>query len=103
MVVSPFPCSPGWDACVVDSHDPSRPALPRPVTSLDPRTTPDTSPARQNVVWTLSTLPWCFKVVYGFMSDMFPIHGMKRKPYFAFGWTVYVLANLMVALSPQPT
>ena len=27
------------------------------------------------------TLPWAFKIIFGAVSDAFPIHGLRRKPY----------------------
>jgi BT1 family len=50
------------------------------------RTHADVPPDQQNVVFTLIMLPWSFKLVYGFISDNFPIRGMRRKPYLAGGW-----------------
>ena len=48
-------------------------------------------------------VPWCFKVFYGFLSDCLPISGMRRKPYFMTGWLVYILSNLILALTPNPS
>ena len=58
--------------------------------------------AQLNVVMTLAGLPWSFKLVYGFISDNFPIGGMRRKPYFIAGWTVYVLMNFITATQKKP-
>lgn len=60
------------------------------------------SPAEQSIIYTLGQLPWCFKLVFGFISDNFPICGMRRKPYFIIGWTVYVLVNLFTATKDEP-
>jgi hypothetical protein len=57
----------------------------------------DASPAQQNVVWTLTWIPWSLKPVYGFVTDNFPVCGMRRKPYLAGGWAVYVGCNLLLA------
>lgn len=32
----------------------------------------------------LITLPWCFKIIYGLITDNVPICGLKRKPYLIF-------------------
>ncbi|CAM9611590.1 unnamed protein product [Ectocarpus sp. 6 AP-2014] len=61
------------------------------------------SPGQQNIMLTLAQLPWSFKLVYGFISDNFPIRGMRRKPYFIMGWLVYVLTNLYVATKEVPS
>ena len=50
----------------------------------------DASPSDVNVLFTVMAVPWCFKVLYGFLSDCVPIGGLRRKPYFMFGWVVYV-------------
>ena len=60
------------------------------------------SPAQQSILMTLAALPWSFKLVYGFISDNFPIRGMRRKPYFVMGWLVYVLTNLYIASTEEP-
>ena len=61
------------------------------------------TPADVNVLFTVMAVPWCFKVLYGFLSDCVPIGGLRRKPYFMFGWIVYVLCNLVLALTPMPS
>ena len=48
-------------------------------------------------------VPWCFKVIYGFLSDCLPISGMRRKPYFMSGWVVYIVSNLILVVTPQPS
>lgn len=53
-------------------------------------------------MFTLASLPWSFKLVYGFISDNFPIRGMRRKPYFVAGWLSYVLINLYTATKHTP-
>jgi MFS family permease len=47
-------------------------------------------------------IPWCFKVLYGFLSDCLPISGMRRKPYFMTGWLIYIVSNLVLAMTPFP-
>jgi len=61
------------------------------------------SPAQQTVVRTMQGLPWSFKLAYGFLSDCLPIAGMRRKPYFCLGWTIYVLCNLTLAALITPS
>jgi hypothetical protein len=50
----------------------------------------------------LVAVPWCFKVIYGFLSDCLPISGMRRKPYFMAGWLVYIVSNLALSIIPFP-
>lgn len=60
-------------------------------------------PGEQNVVFVLASLPWSFKLVYGFISDNFPLWGMRRKPYFIIGWATFTTMNLCVAVNKQPS
>jgi hypothetical protein len=46
-------------------------------------------PAMQNTIAILQTLPWSSKLLFGFISDAFPICGMHRKPYVAIGALLY--------------
>ena len=48
-------------------------------------------------------VPWCFKVIYGFLSDCVPISGMRRKPYFMTGWLIYILSNLILTFTRSPS
>jgi hypothetical protein len=51
----------------------------------------------------LVTLPWSFKVVYGVISDCFPICGYRRRPYMLLGWGVsFVMLLAMACMSPGP-
>jgi hypothetical protein len=58
---------------------------------------------QQNVVSIVMSLPWSFKLLYGFLSDGVPINGQRRKPYFAIGWCVYVVANVWLAALGSPS
>jgi MFS family permease len=48
-------------------------------------------------------VPWCFKVIYGFLSDCIPINGQRRKPYFMSGWLIYIASNLILMITPIPS
>ena len=48
------------------------------------------------------TLPWNFKMVYGFVSDTFPIYGLRRKPYMLGGSIVCALAWLILSALDGP-
>ncbi|KAF1335547.1 Transmembrane protein, partial [Globisporangium splendens] len=45
----------------------------------------------------LLLLPWSFKVVYGILSDCFPIFGYRRRPFMMIGWFVCFLMLLIMA------
>jgi BT1 family len=59
--------------------------------------------AEVNVLFTVMAVPWCFKVIYGFLSDCVPISGLRRKPYFMTGWLVYIASNLILMITPIPS
>jgi hypothetical protein len=55
-------------------------------------------PAMQNTIYILKSLPWSLKMLFGFISDAFPIAGLHRKPYLALGSIVYSFSFLVYAL-----
>lgn len=59
--------------------------------------------AEVNVLFTVMAVPWCFKVIYGFMSDCMPVSGLRRKPYFMSGWLVYIVSNFVLMITPIPS
>ncbi|CAJ1955369.1 unnamed protein product [Cylindrotheca closterium] len=61
------------------------------------------SAAEVNVLFTVMAVPWCFKVLYGFLSDCLPISGLRRKPYFMAGWVVYIASNFALSAATQPS
>jgi MFS family permease len=63
----------------------------------------DASASDVNVLFTVMAVPWCFKVFYGLLSDCMPIGGQRRKPYFFVGWLVYVMSNIVLAVTPKPS
>ena len=42
---------------------------------------------------------WSYKIIFGFLSDCFPIFGYKRKPYIVFGWVF--CAAVLIALAKE--
>ena len=60
-------------------------------------------PEQQNVVAILMTLPWSFKLIYGFLSDSFPLFGYRRKSYFALGYLIYSVSMFMLGFIGKPT
>jgi hypothetical protein len=63
----------------------------------------NSSAEEQNVVSIVCSLPWSFKLLYGFLSDGLPINGQRRKPYFIIGWTIYIAANLVLSILGRPS
>ena len=41
---------------------------------------------------------WSYKIIFGFLSDCFPIAGFKRKPYIVLGWLFCMVVLVCLAL-----
>mmetsp|Transcript_32765 Transcript_32765/g.76572 ORF Transcript_32765/g.76572 Transcript_32765/m.76572 type:complete len:579 (+) Transcript_32765:76-1812(+) len=50
----------------------------------------------------VTTMPWSFKLFFGFLNDCFPILGYRRKPYMVLGWTLCFLTLLVLGTKPLP-
>lgn len=50
----------------------------------------------------VTTMPWSFKLFFGFLNDCFPILGYRRKPYMVIGWTVCFMTLLVLGTRPLP-
>lgn len=55
--------------------------------------------ATVNVV---TTLPFSFKFLFGFINDTIPIMGYRRKPYMVLGWTLCASFLLLLWCQPLP-
>lgn len=42
------------------------------------------------------------KVFCGFITDSFPIYGLRRKPYLIGGWVLYFCLNALLAMLVKP-
>jgi len=51
--------------------------------------------AQQTTVSAIRSLPSSFKLIFGFLSDNYPVLGLRRKPYMLLGW---LLASLSVGM-----
>ena len=61
------------------------------------------TPAQQSIITGLMSLPWALKILCGFLSDSTPIMGLRRKPYFLLGWSVFIGCNIWLALLESPS
>lgn len=59
--------------------------------------------AQQTTIKVLRSLPATFKIVFGFISDAFPLLGFRRKSYMAVGWGVCSFAMAILACTPKPS
>ena len=60
------------------------------------------STADVNTYSALTTLPWCLKIFFGLLTDLVPVLGSHRRPYYLLGWIIYVLANWWLAYLREP-
>lgn len=58
-------------------------------------------PPIQNTITMLQTLPWSLKLIFGFISDAFPICGMQRKPYLTIGALLYSFAFISYGIAGE--
>eukprot|EP01060_Flectonema_neradi_P015293 TRINITY_DN21950_c0_g1_i1.p1 TRINITY_DN21950_c0_g1~~TRINITY_DN21950_c0_g1_i1.p1 ORF type:complete len:492 (+),score=59.21 TRINITY_DN21950_c0_g1_i1:125-1600(+) len=58
----------------------------------------DVSASSLSILGPVASLPWCLKLVYGMISDCFPIYGQRRRPYFIGGWCLYVVLCLLLVV-----
>lgn len=56
-------------------------------------------PPIQTTLGILQTLPWSLKLLFGFISDAFPIAGAHRKPYLIMGSIIYSGAFILYSMS----
>jgi hypothetical protein len=61
------------------------------------------SEAQQTTIKVLRSLPASFKIVFGFISDGFPVLGYRRKLYMAAGWALAALTSMYLALISNPS
>ncbi|KAJ9468867.1 Folate-biopterin transporter 1 [Diplonema papillatum] len=52
---------------------------------------------RMSVLGPIQSLPWCFKVFFGVISDCYPMRGERRRPYFVLGWLGYFTVAVVTA------
>lgn len=66
--------------CHLPKHNALTPNTP-PLTPSIPFHHPPYPPPQMAVADTITNLPWAVKPLYGFITDSFPIAGMRRRPY----------------------
>jgi len=50
----------------------------------------------------LITLPWCFKILFGLITDNVPVCGLKRKPYLIFfGLLQFLVMFILFVMEPD--
>lgn len=59
------------------------------------------SPAQMDAISGVMSIPWCFKPLYGFISDSYPIHGFRRRPYMILTAFVSAFAWIAVPFCPH--
>jgi MFS-type transporter involved in bile tolerance (Atg22 family) len=61
------------------------------------------TPSEQAIIIGLTYLPWALKVFCGFITDSFPIYGLRRKPYLIGGWILYFIFNALLSIMVKPS
>ncbi|KAF1793928.1 Folate-biopterin transporter [Phytophthora cactorum] len=56
------------------------------------------SDAQLSTVTVVRALPWTFKVLFGLLPDVFPIHGLRFTPYLFLGCVTASLFYLMLSI-----
>ena len=51
----------------------------------------------------INKLPWIFKVVYGIVTDAYPLFGYRRKSWMFLGWTTVVFLSFCIAVIGLPS
>jgi len=59
-------------------------------------------PEEQNTIAILMSVPWSFKLVYGFLSDTYRLFGYRRKSYLLAGYMLYACSMLKLASIGAP-
>jgi hypothetical protein len=54
--------------------------------------------AQQTTISSIRSLPASFKLIFGFISDNFPMGGYRRKPYMWIGWLMASVSLLLLIL-----
>jgi len=52
--------------------------------------------AQQTTLSSIRSLPASFKLIFGFISDNFPLFGFRRKPYMLMGWLLASMSLFML-------
>ncbi|OGW89460.1 MAG: hypothetical protein A3A73_04320 [Omnitrophica bacterium RIFCSPLOWO2_01_FULL_50_24] len=55
------------------------------------------------LITSVSTAPWFCKILYGALSDSFPINGLRRKPYLIICSGISCLGWLLISILPPQT
>ena len=55
------------------------------------------TPSLMTASTSLVTVFWSYKILFGFLSDCFPLFGLKRKPYICLGWSLCAFFLLALA------
>ncbi|GMH48104.1 hypothetical protein TrRE_jg11835 [Triparma retinervis] len=59
-------------------------------------------PEEQNTISVLMTIPWSFKLLYGFLSDTYKLFGYRRKSYLLLGYIIYAMSMSMLSFIGLP-
>lgn len=58
--------------------------------------------AMVNTYSAITYLPWCLKIFFGILSDVYPMFGWHRRPWFFLGWGIFMVSNLALTIMGTP-
>ena len=59
------------------------------------------SPAQMAAIFGITSIPWCLKPLYGFISDSYPICGYRRRPYIIIGGYLSSIMWILLPFCPR--
>ena len=59
------------------------------------------TPAQMSAIFGITSIPWCLKPLYGFLSDSYPICGYRRRPYMVIGGYLSSIMWILLPFCPR--
>ena len=59
------------------------------------------TPAQMAAIFGVTAIPWCLKPLYGFISDSYPLFGLRRRPYMILGAYISCVSWIILPFCPH--
>jgi folate/biopterin transporter len=59
------------------------------------------TPAQMAAIFGITSVPWCLKPLYGFISDSYPLFGYRRRPYMILGGYLSSVMWILLPFCPR--